>query len=52
MKKFIAFLVIVIVAVVVAAQFFLPGFVANKLEREISNKLHPETISLILCAVS
>ena len=46
MKKFIAFLVIVIVAVVVAAQFFLPGFVANKLEREISNKLHPETISL------
>ena len=46
MKKIIAFLVIVIVAVVVAAQFFLPGFVANKLEREISNKLHPETISL------
>lgn len=46
MKKFIAFLVVVIVAVVVAAQFFLPSFVANKLEQEINNKLHPETISL------
>ena len=29
MKKFIAFLVVVIVAIVVAAQFFLPSFVAN-----------------------
>lgn len=46
MKKFIAFLVVVIVAIVVAAQFFLPSFVANKLEQEINNKLHPETISL------
>lgn len=46
MKKFIAFLVAVIVAIVVAAQFFLPSFVANKLEQEINNKLHPETISL------
>ena len=43
---FIAFLVVVIVAIVVAAQFFLPSFVANKLEQEINNKLHPETISL------
>ncbi|WP_295224370.1 LmeA family phospholipid-binding protein [Veillonella sp.] len=41
-----AFLVVVIVAIVVAAQFFLPSFVANKLEQEINNKLHPETISL------
>lgn len=46
MKKFIAFLVVVIVTIVVAAQFFLPSFVANKLEQEINNKLHPETISL------
>lgn len=46
MKKFIAFLVVVIVAIVVAAQFFLPSFVANKLEQEINNKLHPETVSL------
>ena len=46
MKKFIAFLVVVIVAIVVAAQFFLPSFVANKLEQEINNKLHPETITL------
>ena len=46
MKKFIACLVVVIVAIVVAAQFFLPSFVANKLEQEINNKLHPETISL------
>lgn len=46
MKKFIAFLVVVIVAIVVAAQFFLPSFVANKLEQEINNKLHSETISL------
>lgn len=46
MKKFIAFLVVVIVAIVVAAQFFLPSFVANKLEQEINNKLHPETFSL------
>lgn len=46
MKKFIAFLVVVIVAIVVVAQFFLPSFVANKLEQEINNKLHPETISL------
>lgn len=46
MKKFIAFLVVVIVAIVVAAQFFLPSSVANKLEQEINNKLHPETISL------
>lgn len=46
MKKFIAFLVVVIVAIVVAAQFFLPSFVANKLEQEINNKLHPEIISL------
>lgn len=46
MKKFIAFLVVVIVAIVVAAQFFLPSFVANKLEQEINNKLHPEAISL------
>lgn len=46
MKKFIAFLVVVIVAIVVAAQFFLPSFVANKLEQEINNKIHPETISL------
>ncbi|WP_251440611.1 LmeA family phospholipid-binding protein [Veillonella intestinalis] len=46
MKKFIAFIVVVIVALVVAAQFFLPSFVAKQLEREISNKLNPETIAL------
>ncbi|WP_298704205.1 DUF2993 domain-containing protein [uncultured Veillonella sp.] len=48
MKKFIIALVVIIVAVLVAAQVLLPDFVKSQLEREINSKLNPDSTTLVV----
>lgn len=48
MKKFIIFLLILVVAILVAAQFLLPNFVKSQLETEIKSKLNPDATTLVV----
>lgn len=46
MKKFLGFLLILIVIAAVAASMFLPNFVSSQLEARLNDSLHPSTTSL------
>lgn len=46
MKKIILFLVILVGIVLGAAQMFLPSFVSTQLEKQISERLEADTVSV------
>lgn len=48
MKKFIITLLILVVAILVAAQLLLPNMVKSRLETEINSKLNPDSTTLVV----